>query len=98
MMAGRVVVDVVADPPLLVPYLDELVLVKPAPEPGDPRTSQPLAGQVGRVDVEDSSRRKALEGDLHQACREIRRGLEMEPVIEWHGLLDRLMPGTVYAK
>src|SRR5215208_3622537 len=51
MMAWRVVVDVVADPPLLVPYLDELVLVEPAPEPGDPRASEPLAGQIRRVDV-----------------------------------------------
>src|SRR5215213_141141 len=98
MMAGRVVVDVVADPPLLVPYLDELVLVEPAPEPGDPRASEPLAGQIRRVDVEDSSRRKPLERYLHQACREIRGGVEVEPIVEWHGLLDRLMPGAVYTK
>src|SRR5215203_820021 len=98
MMAGRVVVDVVADPPLLVPYLDELVLVEPAPEPGDPRASEPLAGQIRRVDVEDSSRRKALERYLHQACREISGGIEVEPIVEWYGLLDRLVPGAVYAK
>ena len=61
-VARRVVVDVVAHPPPLVPYLDEFVLVEPASEPGDPRTPEPLAGQIGRVDVEDSSRRKTLEG------------------------------------
>src|SRR5215203_2700675 len=98
MMAWRVVVDVVAYPPLLVPHLDELVLVEPASEPGDPRASEPLAGQIGRVDVEDSSRRKALERHLHQACREIRGGVEVEPIVEWYVLLDRLMPGAIYAK
>src|SRR5215213_6919952 len=50
-VARGIVVDVVADPPLLVPYLDELVLVEPASEPGDPRTPQLLAGQIRRVDV-----------------------------------------------
>src|SRR5215208_6963208 len=97
-MDWRVVVDVVAYPPLLVPHLDELVLVESAPEPGDPRASEPLAGQIRRVDVEDSSRRKALERYLHQACREIRGGVEVETIVERYGLLDRLVPGAVYAK
>jgi hypothetical protein len=96
--SGRVVVDVVSDPPLVVPYLDELVLVEAPPQPGDPRAPDPLVGQIRCVDVEDSPGGQALVGHLHQARREIRRRLEVEPAVQGHGLIDRLVPGTADAE
>jgi hypothetical protein len=94
---GGIVVNVVTDPPFVVSHLDELVLVEPPPQPGDPRPPELLARQIRRVDVEDSPRREALIGHLHQARGEIRRRLEVEPVVERHVLLGGLVPGAVDA-
>src|SRR5215208_3419233 len=77
-MAARIVVDVVADSPLLLAHLYELVLVEAAAEPRDPGAPEPLSGHVGRVDVEDAALGQPLEGDLGQPGSELGRWPEVQ--------------------